>query len=59
MNIEDLYHAAREHADRLNNDIELAASRIEHIRLTARLNEAETLADGLYKLVILKAASTV
>lgn len=59
MNIEDLYHAAREHADRLRNDIELAASRIEHIRLTARLNEAEAMAEGLRQLVITNAASTV
>jgi hypothetical protein len=59
LNIEDLYHAAREHADRLRNDIELAASRIEHIRLTARLNEAEAMAEGLRQLVITNAASTV
>lgn len=59
MNIEDLYHAARKHADALRNDIELAASRIEHIRLTARLNEAEHIADGLYQLVITNSASTV
>lgn len=59
MNIEDLYHAARKHADALRNDIELASSRVEHIRLTARLNEAEHLADGLYQLIITEAASTV
>ena len=59
MNIEDLYHLARKHADQLRNDIELAASRVEHIRLTARLNEAEHLADGLYRLLISEAASTV
>lgn len=59
MNIEDLYHLARKHADQLRNDIELASSRIEHIRLTARLNEAEHISDGLYQLVVQKAASTV
>lgn len=59
MSIEDLYKAAREHADRLRGDVELASSRVEHVRLTARLNEAETLAAELYEMVILKAASAV
>ncbi len=59
MNIEDLYKAAREHADRLRGDVELASSRVEHVRLTARLNEAETIALELYQMVISKAASTV
>lgn len=59
MNMNDLSKAARDHADRLRGDIELASSREEHVRLTARLNEAEQLAAELYQLAISEEASTV
>jgi hypothetical protein len=38
---------AREHAARLKNDIELCSSREEHIRISARANEADLLLDSL------------
>lgn len=52
MDLRDLASMAREHADRLVSDLELTTSRIEHVRLTARANEAEQLAHELYQLVI-------
>ena len=52
--------AAREHADRLASDVELCSTREEHVRLTARANEAENIANDLYKYVItLTAADTL
>jgi hypothetical protein len=57
MNIEDLATDARQHADLIRNDVELASNREEHIRLTARLNEAEKLADGLRDAVVKQPAS--
>jgi hypothetical protein len=36
----------------LLNDVELAATREEHIRLTARANEAEALSDTIQRLLI-------
>jgi phosphotransferase system HPr-like phosphotransfer protein len=42
----------REHAAKLINDVELAATREEHIRLTARANEAETLVNELEKILL-------
>lgn len=39
--------AARRLADRLHGDVELAASRAEHQRLTQRALEAARLADAL------------
>lgn len=39
--------AARSLADQLHGDVELAASRIEHLRLTQRALEAARLADAL------------
>jgi len=39
--------AARQLADRLHGDVELAASRVEHQRLTQRALEAARLADAL------------
>jgi hypothetical protein len=47
VSIDELATEARRHADLIRNDVELAANREEHIRLTARLNEAEKLADAL------------
>lgn len=60
MNIDDLVVAAREHADRMTGDLELCSTREEHVRLTARTNEAETIANGLYEYIIsLAAANTL
>ena len=60
MDIHDLMTAAREHADRLANDVELCSTREEHVRLTARANEAENIANDLYNYVItLTAADTL
>lgn len=42
----------REHAANLLNDVELAATREDHIRLTARANEAENLGDMIQKLLV-------
>lgn len=52
MNLEDILYAAREHAASLLNDVELASTREEHIRLTARANEAESLVNDLQSLYI-------
>lgn len=38
---------AEEHATRLEEDIKLARTRDEHLRVTARANEARNLADEL------------
>ncbi len=60
MDIHDLMTAAREHADRLASDVELCSTREEHVRLTARANEAENIANDLYTYVIaLTAADTL
>jgi phosphotransferase system HPr-like phosphotransfer protein len=52
MILEDILFAAREHAASLLNDVELAATREEHIRLTARANEAEALVSDLQTLYL-------
>lgn len=57
MNIDDLVVAAREHADRMASDLELCSTREEHVRLTARTNEAETIANYLYAYIISLAAA--
>ena len=57
MDIHDLMDAAREHADRMASDVELCSTREEHVRLTARANEAETIANDLYAYVISLAAA--
>ena len=60
MDIDDLVTAAREHADRMTSDLELCSTREEHVRLTARANEAETIANDLYAYVVsLVAADTL
>ena len=60
MDIDDLMIAAREHADRMTSDLELCSTREEHVRLTARANEAENIANDLYNYVItLTAADTL
>ena len=48
--IEEILYTAREHAACLSNDLELAATREEHVRLTARTNEAENLVTSLERL---------
>jgi hypothetical protein len=50
--LEDIAFKIREHAAFLLNDVELAATREEHIRLTARANEAEALSDTIQRLLI-------
>jgi hypothetical protein len=50
--LEEILYAAREHAACMTNDLELAATREEHVRLTARTNEAENLVTSLERLQI-------
>ena len=50
--LEELAYQIREHAASLLNDVELAATREEHIRLTARANEAENLGDMIQTLLL-------
>jgi len=45
--IEKLLAMAERHADRNAEDIGLARTRDEHIRVTARANEAREIADAL------------
>ena len=54
--LEDLAFQARELVANILNDVELAPTREEHIRLTARANEAETLAHGINQLLITELA---
>ena len=48
--LEEILYSAREHAACMMNDLELAATREEHVRLTARTNEAENLVTQLERL---------
>jgi phosphotransferase system HPr-like phosphotransfer protein len=50
--LEEISFKIREHAASLLNDVELAATREEHIRLSARANEAEALSDTIQRLLI-------
>jgi hypothetical protein len=50
--LEEIAYQMREHAACLLNDVELAATREEHIRLTARANEAENLGDMIQTLLL-------
>ena len=50
--IEEIAYRLREHAASLLNDVEQAATREEHIRLTARANEAEALGDTIQRLLV-------
>lgn len=43
MTLNDILVTAREHAERLHQDVQLASTRIEHVRVTARANEARNL----------------
>lgn len=40
MTLNDIIETARQHAERLHEDVRLASTRIEHVRVTARANEA-------------------
>lgn len=55
MTIDNLESLAEELAARLHEDIQLATHREEHIRVTARANEAYELLNGIKNL---KAASS-
>lgn len=55
MTIDNLESLAEELAARLNQDVKLATHREEHIRVTARANEAYQLLNGIKNL---KAASS-
>ena len=46
--LEEIQVQARALADNLANDIELCKDREEHVRITARANEAEALAQLAY-----------
>ena len=50
--LEEIVFQAREHAARIINDLELASTREEHVRLTARANEAESISQLLNALLI-------
>ena len=50
--LEEIVFQAREHAARVIGDVELASTREEHVRLTARANEAESIAHLLNELLI-------
>ena len=50
--LEEIAFRTREHAASLLNDVEQAATREEHIRLSARANEAEALSDTIQRLLI-------
>jgi hypothetical protein len=50
--LEEIAYQMREHAASLLNDVEQAATREEHIRLTARANEAENLGDMIQQLLV-------
>jgi hypothetical protein len=45
--VEELLKMVERHAERAAEDIKLARTRDEHIRVTARANEAREIADGL------------
>lgn len=47
MNGEDVYDLVEQHANRLEEDIRLARTRDEHLRVTARANEARQIANML------------
>lgn len=50
--LEEIVFQAREHAARIISDLELASTREEHVRLTARANEAESISQLLNELLI-------
>jgi hypothetical protein len=50
LNLSDIIEAAKEHSERLHSDIKLSSTRIEHVRVTARANEAVNLLQALENL---------
>jgi hypothetical protein len=50
MTLNEIIDLASEHAERLTEDVRQASTRIEHIRVTARANEAVNLLHYLMKL---------
>lgn len=52
LSLEDIQVQARALADNLANDIELCKDREEHVRISARANEAEALAQLAYDVFI-------
>jgi len=52
LDIHDIAHLAREHAAACLSDVELCSTREEHVRMTTRANEAETLAYQLQQHLI-------
>jgi len=56
MDQADITRLAQEHVDRLREDIEKCTTREDHIRATARANEAENL---LRALVAVSSSATV
>jgi len=52
VDIYDITQLARDHADRISSDVELCTTREEHVRLTARANEAENIANALHQHIV-------
>lgn len=52
LDINDIAHLAREHAASCLNDVELCSTREEHVRMTARANEAENISTYLQQYLI-------
>jgi hypothetical protein len=50
MTLNEIIELASQHAERLTDDVRQASTRIEHIRVTARANEAVNLLHYLTKL---------
>jgi hypothetical protein len=50
LNLSDIIDLAKEHSERLHSDIKLSSTRIEHVRVTARANEAVNLVLALENL---------
>lgn len=52
LELEEILHLLTKHAACLLSDVELAATREEHVRLTARANEAETVMHRVKELLL-------
>lgn len=50
LSLNDIIELAKEHSERLHSDIRLSSTRIEHVRVTARANEAANLLQALENL---------
>lgn len=49
--LESVLESLHDHAMRLQEDIKLSSTRMEHVRVTARANEAVTLVNSLRTLI--------